>query len=93
MKLFKIEKLTQGCLQQVDQRVNLTITFLSEIFLYFLLKIMINQSILRKKVTHIKLQKTYRFGVKSILGCLNENLVECSGYLFPMSQAKTCVSI
>ena len=56
MKLFKIEKLIQGCLQQVDQRVNLTITFLSEFFLYFLLKIMINQSILRKKVTHIKLQ-------------------------------------
>ena len=48
MKLLKIEKLIQGCLQQVDQRVNLTITFL--------MKIMINQSILRKKAIHIKLQ-------------------------------------
>ena len=36
MKLLKIEKLIQGCLQQVDQRVNLTITFLSEIFYIFI---------------------------------------------------------
>ena len=66
MKLLKIEKLIQGCLQQVNKRVNLTITFLSEIFLYFLLIIMINQSILGKKLLILNFNKTYRFGEKSI---------------------------